>query len=83
MEKWKQRQVLIRILRSNTKRQRRKTKRKTIRGKGVFSNGFSFLGDLAKQVYHAISGRWEEKETTLCKNLQLQKEWHYLVVELF
>ena len=29
------RQVLIRILRSNTKRKRRKSKRKTIRGRGV------------------------------------------------
>ena len=57
MKKRKQRQVLIRILRSNTKRKRRKSKRKTIRGRGVFSNGFSFLGDLGKQVYHAIGGR--------------------------
>ena len=38
-------------------RKRRKTKRKTIRGRGVFSNRFSFLGDLAKQIYHAICGR--------------------------
>ena len=53
----KGRQVLIRILRSNTKRKRRKPKRKTIRGRGDFSNGFSFLGDLGKQVYHAIGGR--------------------------
>ena len=51
------RQVLIRILRSNTKRKRRKSKRKTIRGRADFSNGFSFLGDLGKQVYHAIGGR--------------------------
>ena len=65
---------LIRILRSNTKHKRRKTKRKTIWGRGVFSNGFSFLGDFGKQVYHAIGRRWEEKETTLCKNLQRQKE---------
>ena len=79
----KGRQVLIRILRSNTKRKRRKSRRKIIRGRGVFSNGFSFLGDLGKQVYHAIGGRWEEKETTIWKNLQLQKEWHYLMVELF
>ena len=35
MKKRKQRQVLIRILRSNTKRKRRKSKRKTIRGRGV------------------------------------------------
>ena len=58
MKKRKQRrQVLIRILRSNTKRKRRKSRRKIIRGRGVFSNGFSFLGDLGKQVYHAIGGR--------------------------
>ena len=62
MKKRKQRrQIFIRILRSNTKRKIRKTKRKTIRGRGGFSNGFSSLGDLGKQVYHAIGGRWEEK----------------------
>ena len=66
------RQVLIRILRSNTKRKRRKSKRKTIRGRGVFSNGFSFLGDLGKQVYHAIGGRWEEKEN-MTKKLRYAK----------
>ena len=65
-----------RILRSNIKRKRKKSKRKTIWGRDIFSNGFSFLGDLGKQVYRAIGGRWEEKQTTLCKNLQLQKEWH-------
>ena len=43
MKKSKQRrQVLIRILRSNTKRKRRKTKRKTIRGRGDFSNSLVF-----------------------------------------
>ena len=57
MKKRKQRQVLIRILRSNTKRKRRKSKRKTIRGRGVFSNGFIFLGNFGKQSYHAIGGR--------------------------
>ena len=57
MKKRKQRQVLIRILTSNTKRKRRKSKRKTIRGRGVFSNGFSFLGNFGKKVYHAIGGR--------------------------
>ena len=83
MKTRQEKQVLIKILWSNTKRKRRRSKRKTIRGRDVFSNGFSFLGNLGKQVYHAISRRWEEKETTLCKNLQLQKEWHYLMVELF
>ena len=58
MKKRKQRrQVLIRILRSNTKHKKRKTKRQTIRGRGVFSHGFSFLGDLGKKVYRAIGGR--------------------------
>ena len=58
MKKRKQRrQIFIRILRSNTKRKIRKTKRKTIRGRGGFSNEFSSLGDLGKQVYHAIGGR--------------------------
>ena len=56
-ERKKRREVLIRILRSNTKRKRRKSKIKIIRGRGVFSNGSSFLGDLGKQVYHAIGGR--------------------------
>ena len=75
MKKRKQkRKVLIRIIRSNTKRKWRKSKRKTTTGRGVFSNGFSFLGDLGKQVYHAIGGRWEGKETTLYKNLQLQED---------
>ena len=65
MKKRKQgRQVLIRILRSNAKHKKRKTKRQTIRGRGAFSNGFSFLGDLGKQ----------EKESILRKDLPLKKE---------
>ena len=75
MKKRKQkRKVLIRIkLRSNTKRKWRKSKRKTTTGRGVFSNGFSFLGDLGKQVYHAIGERWEKKETMLCKTCNSKK----------
>ena len=58
MKKRKQgRQVLIRILRSNRKRKKRKTKRQTIRERGAFSHGFSFLGDLGKKVYRTIGGR--------------------------
>ena len=58
MKKRKQRrQVLIRILRSNTKCKRRKCNRKNIRERVIFSNGFCFSGDLRKQVYHAIGGR--------------------------
>ena len=58
MKKRKQgRQVLIRILRSNTKHKKRKTKRQTITGRGVFSHGFSFLGDLGKTFYGAIGRR--------------------------